>query len=796
MPSDKQTRRQRHQAAVKPQRGKAIRGAQSTEFVKNSGYRKSEFIGGKKYYTPMSTDPASSGAGGDVTNVTISGSSSPSNDERGVYSLQTVLPVQGGHVSPIMDTGYISIVEYDPIGAAAEGAVDTSAGVISSKGEAYDLGSPGTFATHFLRKDGTWADVSASLDSFKTWSWVPTGVNAPFNTVADSSADTITVTAAGGLQFTDTSSGSTDSLTMTVPIGTDSVLGVVKVVGGNALGASYNSGTVTLSHDDTSSVGNADNSGTTYIQDLTFDTYGHVTARTSSAIPIYMPSGPEGGVDTGVINTDDNYDDSNPSANNFQDHYLRKDGNWYSPTSSFLAFKTLSWTPSGGGTPFTTVADATADTLTLTAGSGMQVALTAADHVTLTTTHAVGDGGLTQKNFTTTLKTKLDGVADNANNYTHPSLQHIPANGAANQYVKYASAGTGAWADLPVTTGANTLSDSSLPTTTGYAGVFKELSTQSIKLYSLKAGANITLDKNNAGGEADTYIEISASGTTVSNANWTGVPLEVANGGTGVTTVSDLKTIVLGLGTAAYTASSAYATSSHSHSYIATSHAANDITSSHITVLGNTTNTNSGDVCSTNHTSVGYAQLSGSTSDGVMTFGSGSTLHTESNLTYGSGVLHVNKAGASDGKIYISADEGNANEAYNPYLVFVQDGNLEESAVYMDSNQLIIANGVSGAGGISIRTGSSANSYTIASERMEFLSDGNITPGANGTQDFGSTGKRWENIWATGVKATTFYGGSSLTSGLTATKTFTVANGDVHEVEINGGIITLWSVYD
>jgi len=79
MPSDRQTRRQRHQAAIKPQRGKAIRGAQATEFVKNSGYRKSEFIGGKKYYTPMSTDPKSSGAGGDVTNVTISGSSGINN---------------------------------------------------------------------------------------------------------------------------------------------------------------------------------------------------------------------------------------------------------------------------------------------------------------------------------------------------------------------------------------------------------------------------------------------------------------------------------------------------------------------------------------------------------------------------------------------------------------------------------------------------------------------------------------------------------------------------------------------
>jgi hypothetical protein len=37
------------------------------------------------------------------------------------------------------------------------------------------------------------------------------------------------------------------------------------------------------------------------------------------------------------------------------------------------------------------------------------------------TTYSVGDGGLTQKNFTTTLKDKLDGIAAGANNYSHPT---------------------------------------------------------------------------------------------------------------------------------------------------------------------------------------------------------------------------------------------------------------------------------------------------------------------------------------------------------------------------------------
>ena len=63
----------------------------------------------------------------------------------------------------------------------------------------------------------------------------------------------------------------------------------------------------------------------------------------------------------------------------------------------------------------------------------------------------VGDGGLTQKNFTTTLKSKLDGIAASANNFTysHPTTngnKHIPADGASGQFLKFDSAGTAVWA--------------------------------------------------------------------------------------------------------------------------------------------------------------------------------------------------------------------------------------------------------------------------------------------------------------------------------------------------------------
>jgi hypothetical protein len=53
------------------------------------------------------------------------------------------------------------------------------------------------------------------------------------------------------------------------------------------------SGTVTISHLDTSSASSVNNSGTTFIQDLTIDTYGHVTAIGSATVTVTasVPSG-------------------------------------------------------------------------------------------------------------------------------------------------------------------------------------------------------------------------------------------------------------------------------------------------------------------------------------------------------------------------------------------------------------------------------------------------------------------------------------------------------------------------
>ena len=58
--------------------------------------------------------------------------------------------------------------------------------------------------------------------------------------------------------------------------------------------------------------------------------------------------------------------------------------------------------------------------------------------------------GLSEANYTETEKQKLIGIADNANNYVHPTTsgnKHIPAGGALGQILTFSEDGTAQWAD-------------------------------------------------------------------------------------------------------------------------------------------------------------------------------------------------------------------------------------------------------------------------------------------------------------------------------------------------------------
>ena len=80
-------------------------------------------------------------------------------------------------------------------------------------------------------------------------------------------------------------------------------------------------------------------------------------------------------------------------------------------------------------------------------------------------------------------KTKLNGIANNANNYSHPNTpgnKHIPAGGAAGQILQYESDGTAKWA-----TPAETSYDLATPDTNGLMSA-----TDKTKLDGIAANAN------------------------------------------------------------------------------------------------------------------------------------------------------------------------------------------------------------------------------------------------------------------------------------------------------------------
>ena len=87
----------------------------------------------------------------------------------------------------------------------------------------------------------------------------------------------------------DTNTNQLTEFTLTGDSGSDQTIAhgnTLDIAGGNAISTVVGAtDTVTINHDDTSSQASVNNSGSTYIQDVTLDTYGHVTGLTSAAIP-------------------------------------------------------------------------------------------------------------------------------------------------------------------------------------------------------------------------------------------------------------------------------------------------------------------------------------------------------------------------------------------------------------------------------------------------------------------------------------------------------------------------------
>jgi hypothetical protein len=175
--------------------------------------------------------------------------------------------------------------------------------------------------------------------------------------------------------------------------------GIVTTIGNFTANQSSNE-TLTIAHADTSTQASSDNSGNTVIQDITLDTYGHITGLATKDI-------------TTVTNADNvNVDEKNDNVNyqilfsaangsGYQRPYIDTDDSHlrYNPSTTLLSGVNLDWDDVTGkptldnyvswtakdhdGTTYTITSG---DTLWYKEGSGMDVNFTADDVLTFTNT--------------------------------------------------------------------------------------------------------------------------------------------------------------------------------------------------------------------------------------------------------------------------------------------------------------------------------------------------------------------------------------------------------------------------
>ena len=264
------------------------------------------------------------------------------------------------------------------------------------------------------------------------------------------------------------------------------------ISGGNAIGTDINdsTGAIEINHDDTSSQASVNNSGRTYIQDITLDTYGHVTGLTSATET--------------VTNTDTNtvYNLSAVDGSSSDSEIIRLEGD-----------------------------DETIDDVTLAAGTGLSISRTS-NKITFTNTvsdtntqlsnaevRAAVEAATDSNVFTDADHTKLNGIEASATaDQTASEIRTllgtgngnlVPAAGSAGEFLKH----DGTFGTPSYTTNTNQLTEFTL---TGDSG-----SNQTI------AHGN-TLDI--AGGNAISTV-VSATDTVTINHDDTSSQASVNNSG-------------------------------------------------------------------------------------------------------------------------------------------------------------------------------------------------------------------------------------------------------------------------
>jgi len=156
------------------------------------------------------------------------------------------------------------------------------------------------------------------------------------------------------------------------------------------------------------------------------------------------------------------------------------------------------------------------------------------------TTYSVGDNGLTQKNFTSTLKTKLDGIATQADKYSSWTLSAGNTSGVSSgKTVTITGSGATSVSQL-VSSGNHTINISSTNTTysVGDGGLTTKNFTSALKtkLDGITAGADVTpswvpsSDPGYLTSQTDSQtLSISGRTVSISNGNSVAIPASSSN---------------------------------------------------------------------------------------------------------------------------------------------------------------------------------------------------------------------------------------------------------------------------
>ena len=167
--------------------------------------------------------------------------------------------------------------------------------------------------------------------------------------------------------------------------------------------------------------------------------------------------------------------------------FLRNDNSWQTVTPANIGAAASSHTHSAyvNQNAFSNVvvgsstiaADSATDTLTILAGTNITLSAdTSNDAISITAKDTTYGVATTSANglMSSTDKSKLDGIASNANNYVHPTTsgnKHIPSGGSSGQILRWSADGTAVWGsdnntDVNVTNTLNTTTKAYITGTT------------------------------------------------------------------------------------------------------------------------------------------------------------------------------------------------------------------------------------------------------------------------------------------------------------------------------------------